>query len=177
MKYFFLKTICNLFLVADRKTPFTDKLVYFFQIIATFSPLALVLDGLNLWFTNNTQFFSFLIICLTFNVVVGAWFHHKKDTFVWKLFFEKNLTMWIVLILVYAVLDMLRMTAGENVIGEGFGILIQITTLLWPISKVLKNCFFLSNKQFPPEFMMKRIYDFEKNGNINDLFETDKKEE
>jgi len=50
MKEFLFKTICNLFLLSDKKTPFTDKLVYFFQTIVTFSPLAFALDGLNLWF-------------------------------------------------------------------------------------------------------------------------------
>jgi hypothetical protein len=61
-------------------------------------------------------------------------------------------------------------------VGESFKILIQVVTLLYPVSKVLKNIYILSNKQFPPAFIMDKIYNFEKNGDLKDLFDTDKKE-
>ncbi len=173
MKEFILKTVCHVLLLADKKVTFGDKIFYFFQTVATFGPIAFLMDGFNFWFINNKQFFSFVIICLVLNVFVGAWFHHKMNTFSWEKFFERNITMWVILVLVYAILEMLRLTAGDNIIGEAFGVLIQITTLLWPASKILKNAYFLSNKQFPPEFIMNRIYSFEKNGNLKELFEAD----
>lgn len=177
MKYFIIKTICHLFLIEDKKPTFGDKAMYFIQTIATFGPVGFILDGLNFWFINNKQFFCFVIIFLIANVFVGAWFHKKMKTFSWEKFFERNLVMWVILILVYSVLEMLRLTGGKNIITESFGVLIQISTLLWPASKILKNAYFLSNKQFPPEFIMNRIYSFEKNGNLKELFESEVKED
>ena len=173
MKYL-KETLCRLILLVDNRPSFTDKIIYFFQVIGTFAPIAYLLDGLNFWFKTNQQFSSFILICLLVNMVVGAFFHNKMGSFNWVEMFKKNILMWVVLIIVYAMLEMLRLTAGNNFVGEGFKILIQVTTLLFPISKVLKNIYILSNKQFPPAFIMDKIYNFEKNGDLNELFDNDK---
>ena len=170
MKYL-KETLCRLILLVDNRPSFTDKIIYFFQVIGTFAPIAYLLDGLNFWFKTNQQFSSFILICLLVNMVVGAFFHNKMGSFNWVEMFKKNILMWVVLIIVYAMLEMLRLTAGNNFVGEGFKILIQVTTLLFPISKVLKNIYILSNKQFPPAFIMDKIYNFEKNGDLNELFD------
>jgi hypothetical protein len=145
-------------------------------LIVTFGPIAYILDGLNLWFENNQQFSSFVIICLLVNLLVGVRYHNKMGTFCWKEFFIKNIEMWVILVLVYGLLEMLRITAGNNIVGEGFKVLIQVMTLLYPISKALKNIYILSNKKFPPSFIMDKIYTFEKNGDLNNLFQIDKKQ-
>lgn len=170
------ETLCRIILLVDSRPSFSDKLCYIFQAIGTFAPIAYLLDGFNLWFKTNQQFSSFILICLIVNMFIGAIFHSKMKTFDWVEMFKKNIIMWMVLIVVYAMLEMLRITAGNNFIGEGFKILIQVTTLLYPISKAMKNIYILSNKQFPPSFIMDRIYHFEKNGDLNDLFNIDKKE-
>jgi hypothetical protein len=69
-------------------------------------------------------------------------------------------------------LEMLRYTAGDNLAGEIFRILIQTTTLLYPTSKVLKNVFIITKGKYPPKFLMDRLYNFEKNGDLNDFFKT-----
>lgn len=174
---YFKETLCRIILLVDSRPTFTDKLSYFFQVIGTFAPIAYLLDGLNFWFKTNQQFSSFVLICLVVNMIVGAVYHHRKGTFDWVEMFKKNVLMWVVLIVVYAMLEMLRLTAGQNFIGESFKILIQVTTLLYPISKAMKNVYILSNKQFPPAFIMDKIYNFEKKGDINDFFNIEKKEE
>lgn len=171
------ETICRTVLLFDHRPTFMDRLIYFFQVIGTFAPIAYLLDGLNFWFKTNQQFSSFILICLLVNMVVGAVFHSKMGTFNWVEMFRKNILMWVVLIVVYAMLEMLRLTAGQNFVGESFKILIQVVTLLYPVSKVLKNIYILSNKQFPPAFIMDKIYTFEKNGDLKDLFNTDKNEQ
>lgn len=170
------ETLCRIILLVDNRPTLTDKIAYFFQVIGTFAPIAYLLDGINFWFKTNQQFSSFILICLVVNMIVGAVFHNKMGSFNWVEMFKKNVLMWVVLIVVYAMLEMLRLTAGQNVVGETFKILIQVTTLLYPVSKVLKNIYILSNKQFPPAFIMDKIYNFEKNGNINELFDNDKKD-
>lgn len=168
------ETLCRIILLVDNRPSFTEKLNYLFNLIITFAPIAYLLDGLNLWFKTNQQFSSFILICLVVNMIVGAHYHYRQGTFDWVEMFKKNILMWVVLITVYGMLEMLRFTAGNNFVGESFKILIQVVTLLYPISKVLKNIYILSNKQFPPAFIMDKIYKFEKDGDLNDLFDTDK---
>lgn len=157
-------------LIADEHPTWAEKLQYLTKLLMTFAPIAYVLEGLNFWFVNNKQFASFVIICLVVNMLIGIKFHLKMKSFDWGEFLKKNSEMMIIVIVVYALLEMLRLTAGENFIGESFKILIQVTTLLYPVSKALKNVYILSNKQFPPAFIMEKIYNFEKNGDLNDLF-------
>ncbi len=171
------ETICRMILMVDNRPTILEKLHYLVGLIVTFGPIAYILDGLNLWFENNQQFSSFVIICLLVNLLVGVRYHNKMGTFNWKEFFVKNIEMWVILILVYGLLEMLRITAGNNFVGEGFKVLIQVMTLLYPISKALKNIYILSNKKFPPSFIMDKIYTFEKNGDLNDLFHIDKKQD
>lgn len=174
---FIKKALCGIILIADNKPTFLEKTHYFINIILTCAPIAYLLNGLNFWFTTNQKFASFILVCLFANMIIGCIYHHKMGTFSWERFFKRNILMWINLIIVYLMLEILRQTAGDNLLGEGFRILIQVTTLLYPISKVLKNVYILSNKQFPPEFIMEKIYNFEKNGNLKDLLDTDKNEE
>lgn len=159
-------------LSADKPTIF-EKLVYFGSLIIRIGPIAYLLDGFNFWFQTNQQFSSFVLICLLANMIVGGIFHKKMHTFSWKEALKKNIGMWIILIIVYVLLEILRITVGDNVVGEGFKVLIQITTLMWPVSKALKNIYILSEKQFPPSFIMDRVYNFEKTGSVKDLFDTD----
>ena len=169
------KMFCQAILWTDDKPSFIEKVNYFINLITTLTPIAFLLDGLNLWFKTNHQFSSFVIICLVINLLVGARFHYKMNSFSWVEFFKKNSEMWIVLIVVYGLLEMLRLTAGSNFIGEGFKVLIQVMTLLYPISKVLKNIYILSRKRYPPAFIMEKIYNFEKTGDLSEFFNNDKK--
>ena len=171
---FIKKILCWIILISDKRPSLCEKWDYLFSIIITFAPIAYLLKGFDFWFASNHQFVTFVLICLVANIIVGAAYHKKMKTFDWLEFFLKNMLMWAVLIIVYLMLEILRLTAGNNIVGESFKVLIQITTLLYPISKVLKNAYILSNKQFPPAFIMKRLYSFEKSGNINDFFENEK---
>ena len=156
------KIFYTVILCAYDKPTWQEKAVYTFKLILTFAPIAFLLDSFNLWYKDNSQFFSFIICALLINMGVGVMFHIK---------------MWVVLIVTYALLEMLRLTAGNNLVGEGFKVMIQITTLLYPVSKALKNIYIWSEKQFPPQFIMDKIYNFEKTGDIKELFDNDKNEE
>lgn len=174
----FIKRIfCQIILIADDKPSVIEKITYFFSVVVTFTPIAYLLDGLNLWFRTNAQFSSFVPICLLINMAVGVRYHMKMQTFSWKEFFKRNSEMWLVIVVVYGLLEMMRLTAGNNYIGEGFKIMIQVMTLLYPVSKALKNIYILTHKKYPPSFIMEKLYNWEKNGNVKELFNNDKKEE
>jgi hypothetical protein len=170
MKTFFVKLYFAVLLLTANKPSAMEKLQYLCKLIITFAPVALALDAFEIWYQSNFQFFSFILCALSINMGVGIRYHIKMKTFSWKLFFTRNSEMFLVVIIVYALLEMLRNTAGNNLIGESFKVVIQLTTLLYPISKALKNIYILTQKKYPPAFIMERIYNFEKNGNVTDLF-------
>lgn len=176
LKLMLKKIFYTVILVASERPTWQEKIVYIFKLIVTFGPVAFFLESLNLWYVDNKQFFSFVLLSLILNMGVGAWYHKKMKTFSWEKFWKRNAMMWAILIPVYTLLEMIRLTAGDNFIGESFKVLIQITTLLYPISKALKNFYILSNKQFPPQFIMDKIYRFEKTGDLNELLDKDKEE-
>ena len=171
MKTYITNQVVRMLLLENKTANFCDKITYLLQIIANFAPIAFVLEGLNFWFISNRQFFGFVVICLIVNVVVGAWYHKRKGTFNWESFYKRNLTMWVILILVYLVLEMMRLTVPKSIVTDYFGALIQLTTLLYPISKILKNIYFLSGEKHPPKFIMDRLYNFEQDGNLKKLFD------
>lgn len=159
----------------------TDNIMYFLKAGAQLAPIAFVLDWVSIWFTENKQFFFFTCLMLFFNLAVGLWYHIKHGTFSWADFWKKNISMMGALIVTYFVLEMFRYTAGDNLAGDIFRVTIQLSTLLYPASKILKNVYLLTNKEHPPAFIMERLYKFEKTGNVADLLkdieETKKEEE
>jgi hypothetical protein len=163
------KFFCGLILIADNQPTFIEKIKYFITIICAFAPIAYCLEGMSFWFLNNRQFATFVLLAILINVFVGAVFHFRNKTFSQEQFLVKNGIMISVLIISYFLLEMLHITIGDNVFSESFKTLIQISTLLYPISKTFKNLYILSNKQFPPAWVMERLYNFEKTGNIDTI--------
>jgi len=173
IKLFFYRLI----LIVDKKPTWIDRVRYWFEVTPFFSGFCYLLDGIDLWFTTNKQFVTFAIIAVVINIAYGMYYHHKTNTFDYGELLRKASKMIVTIIVSYVLLDMLRVTAGDNIAGEIFKILIQIMTLLYPISKTLKQVYILSNKEFPPEFIMTKLYNFEKNGDLTEFFNTKQKPE
>lgn len=149
---------------------FIDRVKYFGLVFSKLAPVAFVLDLVRWWFGENKQFGTFMCIALFINAAVGAVMHLKNGSFTFPKFFFRNGLMIAVVSVTYIMLEMLRYTAGDNVAGEIFKVVIQLMSLLYPTSKVIKNIFILSKGKYPPEFIMRKIYNFEKNGDLEKLF-------
>lgn len=161
-------------MAASKEITFADRLRYIWNALIHFAPVAALLSAVGLWYTNNRQFGSFLIGALVANAVIGGVRHFKFDTFnLWKCFC-KNLELAAMVLIVFYLLEMLRLTLGDNIAGNSFKVLIQVMSLMYPISKSLKNIFILSKGKYPPEFLMTKLYNFEKNGDLSQFFSTDK---
>lgn len=165
-----LKFLSKIALLADDQPSTWEKLKHIALIISTCGPIVWLSEGVTGWYIVNKQFAGFILVCVICNLIIGAWYHYKMGTFKWEELLKKNTLMITVLAFSYTMLEMLRITAGENFAADGFRIIIQLSSLLYPVSKCLKNLYILSNKQFPPAFIMERLYNFEKTGNIKDLF-------
>lgn len=171
------RLIAQILLIADSDNPnISERLKYAWNAIWHFAPIAFVLDLANWWFKENSQFGSFMCIALVVNMLVGAYMHKQSGTFTFKLFLFKNIEIALVICTTYIMLEMIRYTAGNNLAGEVFRVLIQVMTLLYPVSKVLKNLFIITKGKYPPEFIMRKLYNFEKNGDLDSLFSTKKED-
>lgn len=161
-----------LFTEIKQDQSYWDNFVYFLKAMAQLAPIAYLLNWAGTWFVENKQFFFFVCVMLFLNLWVGVWYHVKHDSFNWGDFWRKNMSMIGALIVTYFVLEMFRYTAGDNIAGDIFRVTIQLATLLYPGSKILKNVYLLTNKEFPHAFIMERLYRFEKTGNVADLVKT-----
>lgn len=164
------RILYSIILLTSDRPSFMEKIGYWIKLLVASAPVVAFLEYFGFWYKDNSQFVSFILIALLFNMGVGLRYHHKMRTFSWGEFFNKNIAMFVSVISVYILLEMLRLTAGNNIVGETFKVVVQVTTLLYPISKSLKNIYILNQKKFPPAFIMEKIYNFEKNGNIKELF-------
>lgn len=162
-------------LATDRPTLW-EKFILSMKIVLALAPVAYVLDGLGVWFSTNHMFFSFMLWILFANMIVGGLYYQKTKQFNWSEFWKANIKMWAIILLIYPMLEMLSIIAGNNFAGETFKIVIQISTMLYPGAKILKNVYLWSDKKYPPSWIIDRIYKFEKTGNMNDLTTKDGQE-
>lgn len=166
------KMLCGTLLITDNNPTFIDKLIYAFAALLTLSPIVFILNQITIWFSTNRKFATLIVLVILINLFVGVWYHLKMRTFSWEEFLFKNCIMVAILILSYTLLESLVLIVGNNMIAEGFRVTIQLATLFYPASKALKNLYILSNKEFPPAFIMEKLYKFEQTGDIAELYKT-----
>lgn len=178
MKKFFLHRVCDLMLASDNSVSLSERVEFIWKSIIAFGPIALILDGFDAWFDSNVKFFAFAIISIMINMFFGGWMHWKKGSFSIEQFIKKTVEMCVVLIVAYMILEFVVNIAGhDNIVGNTFEKILQISTLLYPGGKILKNCFILTKGKYPPEFIMDKIYNFQKNGDLSEFLNTKKSTE
>jgi len=84
----FKKIYYSIILLADNHPTYVEKFQYLIKLLMAFAPVAYVLEGMNFWFINNKQFASFVIICLTINMLIGIKYHLKMKSFKMIYFFH-----------------------------------------------------------------------------------------
>jgi hypothetical protein len=146
-----------------------DKIQYLAKLLMTFTPIVWVLDTLNLWIDNNQLFFKILVWTIVVNIVSGARVHKINGTFKFKTLLWKNIEMCFIILLTYPILEGINKLTGDNIAGNVFQWVIQISTILYPGSKAIKNIYIWSNGRYPPKWIIERIYNFEKTGNIDSI--------
>ena len=169
----FMKHIFYSFVIlGDQRIDLTERLIIWAKLILSFAPIAYALNAFHLWFADNQHFVNAFLIVVLLNAIVGMCKHRKTKEFDWGVFLKKTSGMIFMVIIVYYLLHALSVVAGDNLISNGFEILIQVTTIFYPSSKALKSIFILSNGEYPPKFIMKKLYNFEKDGSLKDFFNT-----
>lgn len=171
IKFLFWKIASNLILSTSGQLSGYERFIKYLKSVSILSPFAFILDSLHLWFSDNRLFVTGGILFVGINMGLGWYVHYKKNDLNWERFFEKTFTMIFVLIIVYLIIEILISLAGDNTITNAFRITFQISTLLYPGSKILKNAFIYSKGEFPPEWLMKKLYNFNKDGNLSEFLD------
>lgn len=169
-----------LFLADDKfnKNPFLiEKAIAFIKVIAALSPIAFLLNIIHLWFQNNKDFVAGFLVVVLINAYVGMKKHKKTKTFNWEIFLKKTSEMLFVVIVIYILLSIIGNFTGDNMISDAFQILIQVMTLFYPGAKAIKNVHILTNGDYPPKWLMDKMYNFENEGDLQDLFNVKKKDD
>ncbi|GJH39896.1 hypothetical protein RCZ04_04460 [Capnocytophaga sp. HP1101] len=125
----------------------------------------------SVWREQNELFFVGISFILFLNMVVGAVYHAKAGTFNIHDFLMGNATIMLVIAVVYVSLSILSIPINETETGKIFQSSVQFMTLMYPVSKIVKNVFVLTGGKYPPSWIMKALYNYEKKGKLKDFFD------
>ena len=154
------------------KMSWSDRLEYFFEVILKSAPFLFLYSFLSGWYEDNQLFAISISTALLVNLLVGARFHWMKGTFDLGTMLWKNLEVLVVVTGVYLLLGALSTPLGESVAGLTFKKTIEFITILYPVSKSLRNVFILTGGKHPPKFVIQALYQYEKDGKLKDFFDS-----
>lgn len=161
----------------NSESDYLEKILLFIKVIIPLSAFAYLMNIVEFWFHTNKNFVTGFLVIVSINALFGWLKHGKTNTQNFEKFFIKTSKMLTVVIVTYILLSIVSAFAGDNVLARGFEILLQVSTLLYPAAKCLKSIHIWSDGDYPPEWLMKRISNFEKNGDLTALLEKKKSNE
>lgn len=148
-----------------------DRLRYFIYSAWVSFPFIAIYNVLAQWYGLNIVFFESACIIISINAIFGGLSHWKQGTFSWLKLFIKTLLIVFITFSGYIVLDNLFSFFENTFVGETLQSFISFMVLMYPASKFMTSSFILSNGKFPPTFLMKVFYSYEKTGRLKDFFD------
>nr|DAT34002.1 MAG TPA: hypothetical protein [Caudoviricetes sp.] len=155
----------------DDKIQLRDRVYYFFFAFFKSIPLLMLYSYFSMWREKNEFFFAGIGFILFLNMTVGAIYHAKAGSFSIKEFIGGNIMILLVVSVVYISLSVLSIPLNDTEMGKIFQSVLQFMTLMYPVSKIVKNIFVLTGGKYPPKFIMKALYNYEKEGKLKDFFD------
>ena len=155
----------------DDKIHLRDRVYYFFIAFFKSIPLLMLYSYFTVWKEKNELFFVGISFILFLNMVVGATYHAKAGSFDIKQFLYGNISVMLVISVVYISLSVISIPLNESEMGKMFQSVLQFMTLMYPVSKIVKNIFVLTGGKYPPQFVMKALYNYEREGKLKDFFD------
>ncbi|MDO4782547.1 MAG: hypothetical protein Q4A09_04925 [Capnocytophaga felis] len=150
---------------------YLDRLKYLGQSIWVSFPFIVVYNHLSSWHDANSLFVEAASIIIFINMIVGGASHWKQGTFSWKSLAIKNFFIIFVVLSTYLVLDKLFGFFADTFVGGMLKSSISFMVLMYPASKFMSSLFIFTNGKFPPMYLMKMFYSYEKSGRIKDFFD------
>ena len=85
---------------------------------------------------------------------------------------RKEIEMLLVVVFVYILLRALANPLLDSFAGTIFIGTIEFISVLYPVSKALKNIFIITDGKHPPKFVIQALYNYEKEGKLKDFFDS-----
>jgi len=167
IKLTFFKIYCNLLIFSDGSGDPLQRIESLGRVMMYFAPFAFFIGIMDMWYQDNKAFTLSATGFVFANAIIGAIAHFVRKDFNWEIFLIKTMKMVLIIAGVYFVLELVISPIGDNRITDGFRSAIQVSTLLWPGGKILKNFFIWSGGEHPPKWVMEKVYNFQKNGDLN----------
>jgi hypothetical protein len=177
MKTYLLKIFYGLVLAGDSDSSIWDRITNVSKFLMTFSPILFIFSALEKWYLTYEGFIIAMIIIVSINATLGGVMRAVYGGFSWGTLLLKTMLMIIIIGTTYLVLELIISRASDGTVVNSFRTVLQIATLLYPGTKIIKNIYLLSDGEHPPEWVMKRLYNFNKNGNLKDLIDSKNKKE
>ena len=154
----------------DKQIALRDRLYYLWHTLSTCAPIVVLANYFYAWQQTHQAFIIALVVALSVNLVIGALYHIRNHSFSWRALLIKNAQMLGVVAAVYLLLDLLKVPLRETSTGEVFESTLQMMTLLYPVSKAIKNIFVLTHGKYPPSWVIKALYNYEREGKLKEFF-------
>lgn len=164
---FFKYLLIKILQFGDSGATMLEKAENFSKTGVPIGIISFIIASLTNWYIEY-QGFTILVVSFVFiNASIGGVMHWKKlGDFSWEQLLLKTSIMILVIALTYFVLEGIISTAGGGNIVNAFRASCQVATLLYPGMKIIKSMFILSNGEHPPQWLMERLYNFKKNGDL-----------
>jgi len=177
IKFTFFKIYCNLLISSESAGDPIERIESFGHVLMYFAPFAFIVGVLGLWYEGNKVFTLSAAGFVFGNAIIGLVAHFMRGDFNWETFLTKTMKMVVIIAGVYFVLELIISPIGDNQITDGFRSTIQVSTLLWPGGKILKNFFIWSGGEHPPKWVMDKLYNFKNNGDLNAFLNKSERDE
>lgn len=160
------KLYANLIIYADGSAHNMDRIDSYARALLVFAPIAFLAELLDVWFIENQSFSLFVGGFVLVNAFIGGIAHQIKGDFSWEMLLVKTIKMSSIIVLTYIILEGMVSPMGDNPIASGLIAAFQVATLLYPGAKILLNIFIWSDGEHPPKWIMQKVYNFKKNGDL-----------
>lgn len=147
-----------------------DRLRYFLYSIWISFPFIAIYKHFVGWYGHHEVFFDAACIIIAINAFFGGVSHWKQGTFSWLKLFLKNIAIVAITFCGYIVLEKLFGFFQDTFIGNTLKSAISFMVLMYPASKFMTSSFIITNGKFPPIFLMKLFYNYEKTGRLKEFF-------
>lgn len=148
-----------------------DRVKYFFQAVWISFPFIVIYNHISGWHDANVLFVESASIIIFVNMIFGGVSHWKQGTFSWWRLGLKNFYIVCIVLCTYLVLDKLFGFFADTFVGGMLKSSISFIVLMYPASKFMASLFIVTNGKFPPMYLMKLFYSYEKSGRIKDFFD------
>ena len=135
-----------------------------------------IINWITNWYLSDQIFLEYVLGAILFDLAFGITKHFIKHSFDFKeLILGLLKKAFIVLGAIYLYNGFGAIITEESLVKTYFIISLRVGVFMYPSMSAFANMYIISGEKFPPKSIMERLHDFEDNGNIKDLINTDKK--